>query len=447
MRENGRVASVTSRIKFPRFGRKIGAWPMKSARKTRIRPTWSRTLSLVTLTVVFMFPGYGHGQSGSHNGKLEGSVVDPSGALIAHAEVSLLNEDTGGAKTKRADAEGHFIFPALEPGSYQVTISGSGFAQSIFAHVLVNVGTTATLKATLPIAAVHQETTVYASAVSPIAIDTSTSAISTVIDERVIDVLPLNGRNFTDFVLLTPGSTTDGDSGMVSFNGIAGNFNNYTVDGANNNNAFYETQIGRNSIPFQFSEDVIKEFQVTSTGFEAEFGQAGGGLVNIVTKDGANKVHGDAYFYMLDSALNANDSINKSSGIAKPSNRRQQFGSTESGPIRHARLFYIATYEGQARNEPLFANNLLPAGFLAANPSLQPLLTGTGVNARSFNQSTAFGKIQGTLNEKNAFTATYKYQRFRSPHGYFSSPTSTGDRLSLTDGATSNFVQLWLQTA
>src|SRR5450432_236058 len=420
---------------------------MNGASKSATGPTWSRILSLAALTVVFMLPVYSYGQSGSHDGKLEGSVVDPSGALIPHAEVSLLNEDTAAAKATKADAEGHFIFPALQPGNYQLTISCTGFAQSIFAHVQVNVGTTATLKATLPIAAVQQETTVYASSVSQIAIDASTSAISTVIDERAIDVLPLNGRNFTDFVLLTPGSTTDGDSGMVSFNGIAGNFNNYTVDGANNNNAFYETQIGRNSVPFQFSEDVIKEFQVTSTGFEAEFGQAGGGLVNIVTKDGGNKVRGDAYYYMLDSALNANDSINKSNGIAKPSNRRQQFGSTLSGPILHDRLFYIFNYEGQVRNEPLFANNLLPAGFLAANPSLQPLLTGTGLNPRSFNQNTAFGKIQGILNEKNTFTVTYNYQRFRSPHGYFSSPTSTGDGLSLTDGATSNFVQLWLQTA
>jgi hypothetical protein len=420
---------------------------MKSVSNLKTRPTWNRILSLVALTVVVMVTGYSYGQSGSHNGKLEGSIVDSSGALIAHAEVNLLNENTGDAKAKTADGEGHFIFPALEPGTYQVTISGSGFAESIFAHVLVNVGTTATLKAILTIAAVHQETSVYASAVSALAIDTSTSAISTVIDERAIDVLPLNGRNFTDFVLLTPGSTTDGDSGMVSFNGIAGNFNNYTVDGANNNNAFYEEQIGRNSIPFQFSEDVIKEFQVTSTGFEAEFGQAGGGLVNIVSKDGGNKVHGDAYYYILDSALNANDSINKSNGIAKPENRRQQFGSTMSGPIRHDRLFYIFNYEGQVRNEPLFANNLLPAGFLAANPSLQPLLTGTGVNPRSFNQNTAFGKIQGILNEKNTFTATYNYQRFRSPQGYFSSPTSTGDGLSLTDGANSNFVQLGLQTA
>ncbi len=419
---------------------------MKSASRSERPAICARILFQITLIVFFLLPGHSYGQSGSHSGRLEGSVVDPSGALIPHAEVKLLNEDTGATKTNRADEEGRFVFPALEPGTYQVTISGSGFAQSILSHILVNVGTTANLKGTLSIATVSQETTVTASAVSQIAIDNSTSALSTVVDERAIDVLPLNGRNFVDSVLLTPGSTTDGDFGMVSFNGVAGNFNNYTVDGANNNNAFYEQQVGRTSIPFQFSEDVIKEFQVTSTGFEAEFGQAGGGLVNIVTRNGGNHFHGDGYYYLLDSALNANDSINKSSGIAKPANRRQQFGGTVSGPIRRDRFFYIVNYEGQLRNEPIFANNLPPPGFLAANPSLQSLLTGTGVNPRSFDQNTVFGKVQGTLNDKNTLTATYNYQRFRSPHGYFSSPTSTGDGLSLTDGATSNFVQLSLQT-
>jgi len=151
--------------------------------------------------------------------------------------------------------------------------------------------------------------------------------------------LPLNGRNFTDFVLLTPGATTDGDFGMISFNGVAGNFNNYTVDGANNNNnnnnnnnAFFAQQIGRTSIPYQFSEDVVQEFQVTSTGYEAQFGQAGGGLVNTVTKSGSNVYHGDAYYYILDSAPNANDFINNQQGISKASNRRRSSAAPWVGP-------------------------------------------------------------------------------------------------------------------
>ena len=239
---------------------------------------------------------------------------------------------------------------------------------------------------------------------------------------------------------------------MVSFNGISGNFNNYTVDGGNNNNAFFSQQIGRGTIPFQFSEDIVQEFQVNTNGYEAEFGQSGGGLVNTVTKSGGNALHGDAYYYVLDSAMNANDSINNQLGIPKPPNRRQQFGGTVGGPIVKDKLFYLANYEGQIRNEPVTVNNSpalqtvgdasAQAAFLAANPAIATLLTdNSGSFPRSFNQNTAFAKLSGQLTPKNSFNLSYNYQRFRSPHGYFNTPTSTGDGLVLTDGATSHFFQ------
>jgi hypothetical protein len=395
-----------------------------------------------------------HAQSSSHTGRLQGVVEDQSGAVIPGAEIKLVKTATGAEEARTTGADGSFVFPALEPGKYQVTVFKAGFAPMEFTDVQINVGTTATIQPALAIAAVQQETTVIAPSPDSVGmVDTSTSAVSMVISERSIGVLPLNGRNFVDFALLTPGAKTDGDFGMISFNGVAGNFNNYTVDGANDNNAFFAQQIGRTTIPFQFSEDVIQEFQVTSTGFEAEFGQAGGGLVNTVTKSGGNDLHGDAYYYILDSSLNANDSVNKSSGIAKPNNRRQQFGVTVGGPILRERLFYVANYEGQVRNEPLVVNNApahldqLPPGFFAANPALQQaVLAASGIFPRSFNQNTAFVKLNGILNDRNSFTATYNFQRFLSPHGFFGTPTSTGDGLSLTDGATSQFVQFNLQT-
>src|SRR4029077_18225322 len=121
--------------------------------------------------------------------------------------------------------------------------------------------TTSTLHPHLALGVV--ETVISVSGDAPL-VAASQSAMATVVGRESIVSLPLNGRNFTDFALLTPGATSDGDYGMVSFNGIAGNFNNYTVDGGNNNNAFFAQQIGRTSIPYQFSEDVIQEFQVTS---------------------------------------------------------------------------------------------------------------------------------------------------------------------------------------
>jgi hypothetical protein len=405
---------------------------------------------VLLLTAILMLSSVAaHSQSASSTGRLEGTVTDSSGAGVPAAEIAVRNQNTGISTTQRSGTEGDFVFLYLDPGTYEVTIQKSGFNKLVLKDITVTVGTRAIIHPQLAVGRI--ETTISVTASTPL-VDTAESSLGTVVDQQSIESLPLNGRNFTDFALLTPGATTDGDFGMISFNGVAGNFNNYTVDGGNNNNAFFAQQIGR-TIPFQFSEDVIREFEVTSTGFEAEFGQAGGGLVNTVTKSGTNQVHGDTYYYILDSSTSANDKINEQQGIAKPHNRRQQFGGTVGGPLIHDRLFYLGNYEGQVRNEPLTVNdgpavNGLPSDFFANNPGLAAQVqAAAGSFPRSFNQNVGFGKINGLINDKNTFSVTYNYQHFRSPHGYFNTPTSTGDGLSLTDGATSHFFQASLQTS
>lgn len=403
-------------------------------------------LGLSGLTIA---AGTAAAQSSAASGRLEGYVVDSSGGAVAGATVTAQNTTTRESVSQQTDERGHFLFLYLSPAQYDVAVEKSGFARYTVNSVVINVGTTSALHPQLSPGGLETKLTVTAEATL---VDTSESALASVVERQNIDELPLNGRNFTDFALLTPGATSDGDFGMVSFNGVAGNFNNYTVDGANNNNAFFAQQIGRTSVPYQFSEDVIQEFQVTSTGFEAEFGQAGGGLVNTVTRSGTNVFHADGYYYILDSALDANDAINNANGIAKPPNRRQQFGGTVGGPIKHQKVFYLANYEGQVRNEPLTVNDApaligLPPNFFANNPTIAAeVQAASGSFSRSFNQNVGFGKITALLNDKNTLNATYNYQRFRSPHGYFNTPTSTGDGLSLTDGATSQFFQVSLQT-
>jgi hypothetical protein len=396
------------------------------------------------LLLVFAFALPAHPQAAAGSGRIEGIAVDSSGAVVPDAKVTIRSQASGLTQTVNTESNGHFIVPYLIPGTYDVSIQKDGFATTSLKDVVVSVGTTTPIAANLTVGNVSTTINVVADVLQ---VDPTQSALSSVVDKLDIESLPLNGRNFTDFVLLTPGATTDGDFGMVSFNGVAGNFNNYMVDGGNNNNAFFSQQIGRTSIPYQFSEDVVQEFQVTSTGFQAEFGQAGGGIVNTVTRTGSNDVHGDAYYYALDSAFNANDSINNQLGIPKPHNRRQQFGGTVGGPIIHNRLFYLANYEGQVRNEPLTVNNSpalvgLPPGFFTTYPALATQVNAaSGSFARSFNQNTAFIKVNGQITPRNSISATYNYQRFVSPHGYFNTPTSTGDGLSLTDGATSQFLQ------
>ena len=419
----------------------------------RLHPSFFSPGLVLLLALILMLSSTAvHAQSASATGRLEGTVTDSSGAAVPAAGVTVRNQNTGISATLQSGTEGDFTFLYLDPGTYEISIQKAGFNKLVLKDVSVTVGTRAIIHPQLAVGKV--ETTVSVSAVTPL-VDTAESSLGTVVDQQSIESLPLNGRNFTDFALLTPGATTDGDFGMISFNGVAGNFNNYTVDGGNNNNAFFAQQIGR-TIPFQFSEDVIREFQVTSTGFEAEFGQAGGGLVNSVTKSGTNQVHGDAYYYVLDSATSANDKINEGLGIPKPHNRRQQVGGTIGGPIIHNRLFYVGNYESQIRNEPLTVNDssqlndalAQDPNFLVDNPALAAqIAAAAGSFPRSFNQDVAFGKINGVINDKNTFSVTYNYQRFRSPHGYFNTPTSTGDGLSLTDGATSHFFQASLQTS
>src|SRR5260221_226877 len=419
----------------------------------RLHPSFFSPGFVLLLALILMLSSTAvHAKSASATGRLEGTVTDSSGAAVPAAGVTVRNQNTGISATLQSGTEGDFTFLYLDPGTYEISIQKAGFNKLVLKDVSVTVGTRAIIHPQLAVGKV--ETTVSVSAITPL-VDTAESSLGTVVDQQSIESLPLNGRNFTDFALLTPGATTDGDFGMISFNGVAGNFNNYTVDGGNNNNAFFAQQIGR-TIPFQFSEDVIREFQVTSTGFEAEFGQAGGGLVTSVTKSGTNQVNGDAYYYVLDSATSANDKINEGLGIPKPHNRRQQVGGTIGGPIIHNRLFYVGNYESQIRNEPLTVNDssqlndalAQDPNFLVDNPALAAqIAAAAGSFPRSFNQDVAFGKINGVINDKNTFSVTYNYQRFRSPHGYFNTPTSTGDGLSLTDGATSHFFQASLQTS
>ena len=214
-------------------------------------------LVLVLTTIFMLSPIAVQAQSASATGRLEGTVTDSTGAAVPGADITVRNQNTGISATVQSSAEGDFTLLYLDPGTYEVSTQKAGFNKLVLKDITITVGTRAIIRQQLAVGRV--ETSVSVSATTPL-LDTAESSLGTVVDQKSISSLPLNGRNFTDFALLTPGATTDGDFGMISFNGVAGNFNNYTVDGGNNNNAFFAQQIGR-TIPFQFSEDVIREFQ------------------------------------------------------------------------------------------------------------------------------------------------------------------------------------------
>jgi len=182
-----------------------------------------------------------------------------------------------------------------------------------FERIVVNVGSATTLDFKLK-PGVAEEMTVMATA--PV-IDTSKSGVSSVVSEKAIQNLPVNGRNFIDFVLTTPGVVRDVRLGDISFAGQRGTLNSLVVDGANNDNTFFGQTVGRTGsgrAPYQFSQDAVKEFQVNNNAYSAEYGRAGGAVINVVTKSGTNDYHGNVFDYYRDKSLNNNDYINVING-------------------------------------------------------------------------------------------------------------------------------------
>ncbi len=236
----------------------------------------------------------------SATGSIEGSIVDQTGAAMPGVTVTVIQTATGVTRTAVSDDNGLFRIPLLPVGVYDVTADLSGFSSRKLPELMLTVGQTVTLRIQMAVSGVAE--TVNVSGGTPI-IETSRSQVSSTITESSVQNLPVNGRNFIDFALLTPGVTRDVRTGDISFAGQRGTLNSLVVDGADNNNTFFGQTVGRTGsgrAPYQFSQDAVKEFQVNSNSFSAEYGRAGGAVINVVTKSGTNDLHGSVFEFYRD---------------------------------------------------------------------------------------------------------------------------------------------------
>src|SRR5580765_3069181 len=320
----------------------------------------TRLLSLiVTLAVLFM-PRPALAQSGA-SGNIEGIVTDASGGVLPGVAVVVKNLDTNVARDLVTDAGGRYRAPALQPGRYEVSATLSGFQVSPITNITVQVGQTQAVDLKMHPAGVNEVITV--SGEAPL-IDTRRTDVGNVIGQDAIQNLPINGRRWENFVLLSPGVTNDGGFGLVSYRGISGLYNNNSVDGVDNNQAFFSEARGRTRTAYSVSQAAIKEFQVGISNFSAEFGRAAGGSVNAVTKSGTNKVTGEGFYYLRSDAFQSRDPFALST-LPKPEEKRQQFGAAVGGPIEQNKIFFFANYDGQRRNFPAtinFRDDLLLTG-------------------------------------------------------------------------------------
>lgn len=439
------------------------------------------------LSLILGMSAISFGQS-TVTGAIGGVVSNPNGEVVPNAAVTVRNTETNKEDVATTDEQGRFKVSGLQPGSYAVTISGSGFSPYT-QNTTVEIGRETSINAALSIGPVSGGT-VEITSEAPV-INTSQQDFSSNINQTSINELPINGRRWSNFALLTPGAVPDGTFGLISFRGISGLLNNNTIDGGDNNQAFFAEERGRTRISYSVSQSAIREFQVNTSSYSAEYGRSAGGVVNAVTKSGTNDFHGDLFYYQRNNkwgARNPRSFITQNVGgiftpvAFKPVDVRHQFGGTIGGPIAKDKAFFFFSYDEQRRNFPGvstytaldFLNRAdrclltAPAGAArtlaqcpvypgtvgtAANPPNRNGSLGTGkgltdaqvdtalnfLNSisgevpRKGNQRLFLPKIDWNLNSKNTFTATYNRLRWVSPAGIQTQAINTRARDNFGD--------------
>jgi hypothetical protein len=373
-------------------------------------------------------------------GNIEGVVTDASGGVLPGVPVVVRNQDTNVVREAITNENGMYRAAALQPGSYEISSTLSGFTAKPVVNVVVQVGQTVSVDIRMQPQGVAETVSVVGDA--PI-IDVRRTDVSTVVDETAIQNLPINGRRWENFVMLSPGVTNDGNFGLVSYRGISGLYNNNTVDGVDNNQAFFSEARGRTRAVYTISQSAIREFQVGVSNFSAEFGRAAGGTVNAVTKTGTNQLRGEIFYFIRDDVWQAREFFQPE----KPDERRQQFGASVGGPIRRDKIFFFANFDQQLRNFPYFVGT-------SSTTFLQQSCTAPGCAAtrsyfeslqvfvpREGNNRIFLGKTDVALGPGNNLALQYNAHRWEAPNGVrtpainFNAASDNGTDIVKTDFA------------
>jgi hypothetical protein len=379
----------------------------------------------------------------SATGAIRGTVLDATGSVIPQAAIVLVNNATSRRYSTTSDDGGRFAIELLPPGDYTARAVAQGMSPQITPQLHVDVGGAVELRFRLTVAKVQETVTVSG---APALVDTKSSAVSTLLDERALSDLPLNGRRFSDLALFSPGVTQDPRSltsatnGDLAFGGIRGFQNTFLVDGLDFNNAFYAQARGRYRAPYEFSTEVVQEFRVSSNSYGAEQGRSGGAVVNVVTKSGSNHVHGTAFYYLRDSSFGAADPF-----LAfKPHNRQQQLGGTIGGPLKRNKVFFFAGFDQhifhvpnvveflngsaqvvpQAGTGPYTPGDYEPSDEALVFASAAQLSSLAGEYPAAQIGNTSYAKLDINLTPKHQLALRYNMTRYWGANNVFLDPAS-----------------------
>jgi hypothetical protein len=386
-------------------------------------------------------------------GTIEGTIKDETGAALPGAEVAIRNVDTGIARTLFTNDQGRFEAPNLQAGTYEVTAAMQGFGTAVRRGIALVVGRNAVIDLTLPLANVQQELVVTADA--PL-VETTSATVANFIDEKKVQDLPLVNRDLTQLTFLQPGVVKSPAGGGV-FSGMGDKFtvagargtqNLYLLDGVSNADLSGNPQGASGDY---MGAETVKEIQVVTNNYSAEYRSAAGGIVSAITKSGTNTLHGSAFEFFRNDALDAKGYFDKKFDVPKDSFDRNQFGGSIGGPIQRNKTFFFASYEGlRSLTEgtgtgrfpsPDALQGRLPGGrVVPINPVMQPFLAlypiagqgnqliedfgdGTvrlgGPSETRISNDFAVGKVDYQINTGNTLSGTYNWDKGeRSPFGF-----------------------------
>jgi Carboxypeptidase regulatory-like domain/TonB dependent receptor len=340
--------------------------------------TWFRTffhaIALLAIVVFGALPMLAQFDTGT----ITGTATDASGAVVAHAAITVTNVGTGIQKSFVTDQNGNFVASSLPSGTYVVATRASGFAESKSQPVVLNVGATVQVNLTLGVAASQESVQVNGTATT---VDTSSSMSGTTLDSNQVANLPINGRDVSEFLEIAPGSVDSTGFFQGSVNGMENIFTglNITLDGQSamrgDINGFLDTEGQESARITRASVDSIQEIDYSNSGYTAETGHSLGPQMNLITKSGTNDFHGSVFEYLRNDALDAKDFF----ATAKEPLRLNQFGGNFGGPIVKNKLFFFVNYEGDRTHITIqnALNHTLSAFArqrMAATPAMAPVL-------------------------------------------------------------------------
>jgi outer membrane receptor protein involved in Fe transport len=412
------------------------------------------------------------------DGAIGGTVLDSTGAVVSGATVAVHNDATNAEQNAVTDASGYFRVIHLQPAAYDVTIAAPGFDTFKSVNLIVQVGLLTDVQASLKVG--NSAQTVEVTGAAPL-VNTTSPDFSGVVDQESLHSVPENNYRWSAFALLTPGVVNDSNGfGLLSFRGQSTLLNNVTIDGTDDNQAYFSEERGRTRAGYSTIKEAVDEFQVNTSNYSVEYGRSAGGIVNSVTKSGSNAFHGTVYYFDRDSDWNAiNPNVthpvetapNKFvSQIFKPTDLRRQYGFAVGGPILKDKIFFFAAgdrfyhdFPGAATITGTSANSNFygaPKATLAGTPevcggtttaaptyqdaqvcqlhtdtglsyeaavpvynsTIAGLTTMLGTVPRVGDQTLYFPKIDWQINQKNHFAVEANRMRWTSPAGIQTSP-------------------------